>query len=339
MGAAVMRGRLSAMLGAVSMIALGIGVNVPAAHADDPPVTKVGGGGFGIQITNENGGVNVNPTPLVTIPDQGGQFYGYGNDKFLPLGSEIGNTVVYAFGSLDPAPDEAYAFVDSRVAHVSLAGVPQLTFAGIKSFCEWDRLGPDGSNQAFGATFVYYEGGVGGMPVPNEDHDLAGGGHYILNEQTVETFNGRGVIVVNGLHAFLTDGTEIIVASSSCDPLRPPVLGSTAPLDSRASVSPTTGGLVDGWNNAVITEDCFNGVDDNGDGNIDMADPGCQAYDFCEEDGIDHLFSTPAEGVASGYVRYRVLPTGVVPVDAAAYNINCTIVVPAEDLVDSILNG
>jgi len=336
-------GKLRIGLGALALVATTVGVWIPGARAaDEQPVTEVGGGGFGIEIYNPTeGSLNIHAIPTVVIPSSGTTgMYAYADDKFLPLGSEVGKMVVYAQGTPTPGPDQPYAFVDSRVGHISIApelfppDAPLLTFAAIKTFCEWDQLGADRSNQAFGMTFVYYEGGVGGpfIPVANVDTPLPGGGHFMLNEQLFETLpNGHEVIVVNGLHAWLPDGTEIVVASSSCDPLRPPLLGSSRPTDTRASIAPMTGGLVDGWNNAVSDEGCSGSVDSR----VEPDETPCPLTD-CGY-GLVHLYATPAAGIASGYIRYHVLPTGVVPADQAIDFINCNLIVPAEYLVDVAL--
>jgi len=327
-----MLGRWGGVAAAAALVAAGMGIGVPMARAETP-VTEVGGGGFGVSVVS--GGVNLNPMPVGVIPNEGGSFYASADDKFIGT-SEFGKAVVYGFGTPNPGPNEPYAFVDSRVGHVSIAGIHELTFAYVKTFCEWDQLGEGGANQAFGMTFIYYEGGVGGVPIPDTvDVPLEGGGHYILNEQLFETLpNGHEVIVVNGVHAFLADGTEYIVAQSSCDPLRPPLLG-VAP-DTRATLAPTTGSFFNPWHNAVAHENCFDGVDDNGDGFVDQDDPACQ-HDYCGVDGIDHLFGTPAQGVLSGTIEFNVLPTGVLALDDAIRQINCNVVVPAEDLIDSTL--
>jgi hypothetical protein len=332
--------RIRAAVLAASCVVMAVGVRAPQARAETP-VTEVGGGGFGVSVVS--GGVNLNPMPVGVIPKEGGSFYASADDKFVGT-TDFGKAVVYGFGTLTPGPNEPYAFVDSRVGHVSIAGIHELTFAYVKTFCEWDPATAEHPEQAYGMTFVYYEGGVGGVPIPETvDVPLPDGGHYVMNEQLFESFEGRQVIVVNGIHAYLADGTEYIVAQSSCDPLRPPLFGTGT--DTRTALAPSTAGVFDMWSNAVIArEDCFDGVDNNGDGNIDWdggpnganPDPACQ-YEFCSADGLDHFAGTPAEGIASFDVEYRLLPTGVLALDDAIRQINCNVVVPAEDLIDSTL--
>lgn len=62
--------------------------------------------------------------------------------------------------------------------------------------------------------------------------------------------------------------------------------------------------------NITSTEDCFNGIDDDGDGLIDCADPDCHAQDACRKP-----FNCPT----SAYL-FQGNPTGVYEVDLASGN-------------------
>jgi len=331
----------TATLVTATMLAAALGAGLVghprAARADDGVVTEVGGGGYGVAVKGPSG-VNLTPVPNAVIPPEGGQFYGYADDQFLP-GVEVGRAVVYAEGNV--SGDPVYAFVDSRVAHLNVLGIPALTFGGIKSFCEWDPIG--GGNNAFGMTFVYYDGAYDwqnhpevplATPVPeNTRVDIPGGGYYILNEQFFENDpkSGRQVIVVNGLHAFLPDGTEILAAVSSCDPLRPPLYGFLPSNDTRVAVQPATAGFFDPMNNLVIDEDCYNNVDDNGNDLVDFEDPACQSLPDCGEDGSDLFFGTTLiSGDVHNTVEPIVNPTGI----TAAHTINCAVIVPLEQAID-----
>jgi hypothetical protein len=184
------------------------------------------------------------------------------------------------------------------------------------------------------------------QPDPNTIVPLDGGdgstARIVLNEQHVEEYQGRQVIYVDGIHLYLPT-LDVIIAEASCDPLRPPLFGTT---DVRTMYCNLGCLGVDPYNNVAAYEVCGDNVDNNGDGTVDEPDTVCLCTNNpdacpppeCNEDGIDQLQSTPAEGIGSRVIHDTVEPNASF-LGEVVHSYNCNLVVPVEDFIDAEFGG
>jgi hypothetical protein len=241
--------RRIAALGAAGVLgSLGLsGITATPAAAD---VAEVGGGAAGLvaiveaqdytlmdDLTGEPNADTLKLTisePRVRLPRRGS---GPRTEVLVgadAAGVSTGAIRVTTRGNLQGTP---YAESSAGVADVV---VPGLDVSGVRASCRWDE-----AHGATATTSIVKANGTVYTPEPNTVIELPGIGRVHLNEQFLETFEGRGVISVHALrldlnpvsidHDFLPDPysgddldlyNDVVVGFASCDPLRiPPISG------------------------------------------------------------------------------------------------------------------
>jgi len=214
---------------AVGVLAMLVGVVVPASPASADVVTRVGGGAFGVWAAITPASIAVVPIPSVVLAPGGGQqTSSLVTDFDLPGVASLHTAQVSTHGSpgetLTPCtepvckisdPPHVFAASSVELGHVSIDPL-RLRFEAIHAQCQWDGSGAYGS-----ATFA----NASKVPVnfaPNTIESIPGVAKVIFNEQFFEQFDGQKVIVVNAIHAWLYNVAgqtiEAIIGQASCDP-------------------------------------------------------------------------------------------------------------------------